>query len=91
MRDAHFQPFPVALNPDYNKIKELTKEEQEAIMGKHSALSGSTVSTVKSVPEETKTPMRKPKATQEEEEEEFFEKVDISNDEELDLADWVLG
>jgi uncharacterized metal-binding protein YceD (DUF177 family) len=43
------------------------------------------------VPEETKTPMRKPKATQEEEEEEFFEKVDISNDEELDLADWVLG
>jgi predicted ATP-dependent serine protease len=91
MRDAHFQPFPVALNPDYNKIKELTKEEQEAIMGKHSALSGSTVSTVKSVPEETKTPMRKPKAAQEEEEEEFFEKVDISNDEELDLADWVLG
>jgi replicative DNA helicase len=91
MRDAHFQPFPVALNPDYNKIKELTKEEQEAIMGKHSALSGSTVSTVKSVPEETKTPMRKPKANQEEEEEEFFEKVDISNDEELDLADWVLG
>jgi uncharacterized metal-binding protein YceD (DUF177 family) len=54
-------------------------------------LSGSTVSTVKSVPEETKTPMRKPKAAQEEEEEEFFEKVDISNDEELDLADWVLG
>ena len=91
MRDAHFQPFPVALNPDYNKIKELTKEEQEAIMGKHNALSGSTVSTVKATPEETKTPMKKSKNNAEDEEEEFFEKVDISNDEELDLADWVLG
>ena len=91
MRDAHFQPFPVALNPDYNKINELTKEEQEAIMGKHNALNGSTVSTIKAVPEETKTPMRKSKTNQEGQEEEYFEKVDISNDEELDLADWVLS
>ena len=60
-------------------------------MGKHNALSGSTVSTVKSVPEETKTPMKKPKTNQEDDEDEYFEKVDISNDEELDLADWVLG
>jgi predicted ATP-dependent serine protease len=91
MRDAHFQPFPVSLNPDYNKINELTKEEQEAIMGKHNALSGSTVSTVKATPEEAKTPMRKPKANSEEEEVEYYDKVDISNDEELDLADWVLS
>ena len=36
--------------------------------------------------------MRKPKAnTEEDEEVEYFDKADISNDEELDLADWVLS
>jgi len=33
MRDVDFNPFPVVMVPEYNKIKELSKEEQEQIMG----------------------------------------------------------
>jgi len=89
MRDAWFNPFPVRMNPEYNKVEEMTPEEQETIMGYHTAASGNV--TVKSTSEVTsgKTPLHPKKL--DEVEEIGFERVQDDDEEEINLADWVLS
>lgn len=45
MRDAWFNPFPVRLEADYNRVRELSESEKETIMASHAMASGNTKST----------------------------------------------
>jgi replicative DNA helicase len=40
MRDAYFFPFPIALDPEYNKIREMDEREKETIMAFHDLSNG---------------------------------------------------
>ena len=87
MRDAWFNPFPVRMNPEYNKVEEMSVEEQQTIMGLHAASNGVVTSTDK-IPTGGKTPMNTKK---EEEDPEFVYDIPTADDEEeINLADWVL-
>ena len=83
MRDAHFNPFPVVMVPEYNKIKELSKEEQEQIMGMHSAKTGTKVKTVSDTED-------RPKPVELDDNDEYYEPVVMDGDEQLELVDWML-
>lgn len=88
MRDAWFNPFPVRMNPEYNKVEELSVEEQVAIMGLHAAANGVVTSTDK-VPDKPtgKTPLN---TKRNEDDDSLFDKPVYDDDEEITIADWVL-
>jgi replicative DNA helicase len=95
MRDAWFHPFPVRLNSIFNKVEEIDEEEQQQIMGLHGVATGNKI--VKETSD--KTPIKdKTNAFNSEEmfdnkeiDEEEIVKIDMSNDEELDVSDWMLS
>ena len=87
MRDAWFNPFPVRMNPEYNKVEEMSAEEQLTIMGLHAASNGIVTSTDKVITG-GKTPLNTKK---DEESPDFVYDVPTGDDEEeINLADWVL-
>jgi hypothetical protein len=95
MRDAWFHPFPVAMDSEFNKVRELDEVEQQQIMAMHALSSGATPVTTSSVTAETKTaktPLssHKPKIQAEDEDELILTKDDFE-DEEIDLAPWMLS
>lgn len=95
MRDAWFHPFPVRLNSIFNKVEEIDEEEQQQIMGLHGVATGNKI--VKETGD--KTPIKdKTNAFNSEEmfdnneiTEEEIVNIDMSNDEELDVSDWMLS
>lgn len=90
MRDAWFHPFPVRMDPDFNKVRELSVEEQQQILALHQMASGSNVVTTSSVNEETSGKTRLNNKTKQDNDDEEIVDVNKFEDEEIDLADWVL-
>jgi hypothetical protein len=99
MRDAWFNPFPIRMNREYNKVSELDDEEQQQILALHGVATGNTV--VKEVPKETrpdgKTPIKRTKqsedadsAVNEIDEEEEFVPVNLDDSRELSVPDWLI-
>jgi hypothetical protein len=90
MRDAFFNPFPIAMDPEYNKVREMDKEEQEQIMGLHQMSNGATTISKPATTETQleKIPMKKQAETHEEEE--MFIVPD-EDDDEIQITDWVLS
>jgi hypothetical protein len=92
MRDAWFKPFPIAMDSDYNKVRELTPEEQDQIMAMHAMNSGATVVPTKTKIEDKnefgKTPLAGSNKT---EDDEFFEPIKFDAEEELHVEDWAIG
>ena len=85
-----FRAFPVAMDQAYNKVRELSPEEQEVIMSMHSMVTGNaTVTTTSSKDNSGKTPLNKTKEETDEDDEVIFTKFE--DDEEIDLAGWVLS
>jgi hypothetical protein len=97
MRDAWFQPFPVAMDSEFNKVRELDEVEQQQILAMHALSSGATPVTTSSVNADskaTKTPLssHKPKVEEEDkDEDELILTKDDFEDEEIDLAPWMLA
>ena len=81
MRDAWFHPFPVRIDPDYNKVRELSIEEQQQIMGIHAISNG----------DKTAKPVIKPSYMPEVEEEDMDLPFIDRTEDELSLPDWTLG
>ena len=91
MRDAWFHPFPIRMNPDYNKVEELSLQEQEQIMSMHAISKGGTVTTTSSIKDSGKTPIGSKNQDKESQiEEDDDEPVNIFVDEEIDVPDWVI-
>ena len=89
MRDAWFHPFPVGMDTEFNKVREMTAEEQSLIMSLHSMSTGTNVVPASTVPDKTgKTPLKSNNN-----EEDDFKPIDYSSleNEEIDLADWTLA
>ncbi len=91
MRDAFFHPFPIAMDPEYNKVREMDKEEQEQIMGLHQMSNGATTVTKPAASDTAleKVPMKKRNDVQEDDEEIFV--VPDNDDDEIEITDWVLS
>ena len=91
MRDAFFHPFPVAMDPEYNKVREMDKEEQEQIMGLHQMSNGATTISKPATTDTQleKIPMKKHTETHEDDEEMFI--VPDEDDDEIQITDWVLS
>ena len=94
MRDAFFAPFPVRMEPEYNKMRELSAEEQLKILAMHAMSNGQPVGTKEIDTSTTKAPkatMPKIPSTIEEAEEEFVPlNLDEEQDMSLDLSGWKL-
>jgi DNA replication initiation complex subunit (GINS family) len=101
MRDAWFNPFPIRMNREFNKVTELDEEEQNQILALHGVATGNT--TVKEVPKtdrpDGKTLIKRPSSSvhddkvfdnEVEEDEEEFIPIDLSDDRELSVPDWML-
>jgi hypothetical protein len=94
MRDAWFHPFPIRMNSDFNKVEELSLQEQEHIMSMHMISKGATVTPTSTVSNSGKTPIGSKNSDKElthELPEDEEEPVNNFPDEEIDLAGWVLG
>ena len=91
MRDAFFHPFPIAMDPEYNKVREMDKEEQEQIMGLHQMSNGATTVTKPAASDTAleKVPMKKRNDVQQDDEEIFV--VPDNDDDEIEITDWVLS
>jgi len=79
MRDAWFHPFPIAMDPIYNKVREMDEEGQQKILGMHSITTGAKV--VKT------TETAKPSFALDDDEE--ITPIDMSDDN-IELMDWNL-
>jgi hypothetical protein len=101
MRDAWFNPFPIRMNREYNKVTELDEEEQQQILALHGVATGNTV--VKEVPKtdrpDGKTPIRRPTITSNdgtvvdnvlELDEEEFVPLNLDDNRELSVPDWMI-
>jgi hypothetical protein len=98
MRDAWFNPFPVRMNREYNKVTELDEEEQQQILALHGVATGNT--TVKEVPKiDGKTPIKRPATSAFDdkvfdddsiEEPENFAPLNLDDDRELSVPEWML-
>ena len=93
MRDAYFTPFPVRMEPEYNKVRELAEEEQLQILAMHAMSNGLPVSSTKDSTPPKRNAM--PSVPVEElptsiEEDEEIPQIDTSVDMELDLSSWSL-
>ena len=95
MRDAFFAPFPVRMEPEFNKMRELSAEEQLKIMAMHAMSNGQPVGTKEIDTSTTKPPkatMPKIPSTVEEAEEEEFVPLNLEEEQDmsLDLSGWKL-
>jgi replicative DNA helicase len=93
MRDAYFTPFPVRMEPEFNKVRELTEDEQTQIMAMHAMSNGLPVNTTKdTTPKKNAMPsvpvQELPTSIEEDDE---LPVLDTSIDMELDLSGWTLG
>ena len=93
MRDAYFTPFPVRMEPEYNKVRELAEEEHLQIIAMHAMSNGLPVSSTKDSTPPKRNAM--PSVPVEElptsiEEDEEIPQIDTSVDMELDLSSWSL-
>jgi hypothetical protein len=101
MRDAWFNPFPIRMNREYNKVTELDEEEQQQILALHGVATGNTA--VKEVPKtdrpDGKTLIKRPPSSvfdenvsgsQIAEDEEEFVPLNFDDDRELSVPDWML-
>ena len=93
MRDAYFTPFPVRMEPEFNKVRELSEEEQMQILAMHAMSNGLPVTTTKDNIPPKRNAM--PSVPVEElptsiEEDEEIPTIDTSIDMELDLSSWSL-
>ena len=93
MRDAYFKPFPIAMDPEFNKVRELDPVEQETILSMHLLDNGANVSSTKKdntalVKTDGKTPINRPVVEGLKIEEEDETPVNMFVDEEIDFADW---
>jgi replicative DNA helicase len=89
MRDAYFFPFPVSLDPEYNKIREMDEREKETIMTFHDLTKGN--KTDKPTAEvKTINPIGNPVVSNDEDEEEFKPLSTDSEIDTLDLSKWSL-
>jgi len=93
MRDAYFTPFPVRMEPEFNKVRELSEDEQMQILAMHAMSNGLPVTTTKDNTPPKKNAM--PSVPVEElptaiEEDEEIPTIDTSIDMELDLSSWSL-
>ena len=101
MRDAWFNPFPIRMNREYNKVTELDEEEQNQILALHGVSTGNTV--VKEVPKtdrpDGKTLIKRPPSSVHDdkvfdnevaEDEEEFVPINFDDDRELSVPDWML-
>ena len=93
MRDAYFTPFPVRMEPEFNKVRELTEDEQMQIMAMHAMSNGLPVNTTKDTPPKKNVmpsvPVQELPTTIEEDDE--LPVLDTNIDMELDLSGWTLG
>lgn len=91
MRDAFFHPFPIAMDPEYNKVREMDKEEQDQIMGLHQMNNGATTVSKPAATDTAteKVPMKKRNESKEENEEIFV--VPDNDEDEIEITDWVLS
>ena len=93
MRDAYFTPFPVRMEPEFNKVRELTEDEQMQIMAMHAMSNGLPVNTTKDTPPKKNAmpsvPVQELPTSIEEDDE--LPVLDTSIDMELDLSGWTLG
>jgi hypothetical protein len=88
------------MNREYNKVTELDEEEQQQILALHGVATGNT--TVKEVPSSSrpdgKTPIKRPPGSAfddkvfdtEVDEEEEFTPVNLDDDRELSVPEWML-
>jgi hypothetical protein len=95
MRDAFFAPFPVRMEPEYNKMRELSAEEQLKILAMHAMSNGQPVGTKEIDTSTTKPPraeMPKLPKTLDEAEEEVFVPLNLDEEQDmsLDLSGWKL-
>jgi hypothetical protein len=97
MRDAWFNPFPIRMNREFNKVTELEEEEQQQILALHGVATGNT--TVKELPKtDGKTPIKRPASAFDDnvfdkdqvEEEDDYTPVNLDDDRELQVPDWML-
>ena len=93
MRDAYFKPFPVAMDPEFNKVRELDPVEQETILSMHLLDNGANVSSTKKdnnphVKTDGKTPINRPVVEGLKIEDDDDAPVNVFVDEEIDFADW---
>ena len=101
MRDAWFNPFPIRMNREFNKVTELDEEEQNQILALHGVATGNTA--VKEVPKtdrpDGKTIIKRPSSSihddkvfdnEVEQDEEEFTPIDLTDDRELSVPDWML-
>lgn len=87
MRDAWFPPFPVRMDPEFNKVREMTLEEQQQILALHQIANGANVVSTSEI-NNGKTPMNSKIKNDIEDDDNIV--VNNFEDEEIDLADWVL-
>ena len=80
MRDAWFHPFPIAMDPDYNKVRELDLIEQEQIMSMHAMNSGVKVTSTAD----------KLKPQVDISDDDVYEPITGFEDNEINLSDWTL-
>jgi hypothetical protein len=95
MRDAFFAPFPVRMEPEFNKMRELSAEEQLKILAMHAMSNGQPVGTKEIDTSTTKPPkatMPKIPSTVAEAEEEEFVPLNLEEEQDmsLDLSGWKL-
>jgi len=97
MRDAWFNPFPIRMNREFNKVTELEEEEQQQILALHGVATGNT--TIKELPKtDGKTPIKRPASAFDDnvfdkdqvEEEDDYTPVNLDDDRELQVPDWML-
>ena len=101
MRDAWFNPFPIRMNREFNKVTELDEEEQLQILALHGVATGNT--TVKEVPKtdrpDGKTLIKRPPSSVHDDkafdsevavDEEEFTPINFDDDRELSVPEWML-
>jgi hypothetical protein len=89
MRDAWFHPFPVRMETEYNKVRQLTEEEQSQIMAMHAMSSGAPTASTKDLVKKP-APAHMPKSPEgAPDQEEEFVPLNLDDEEmELDLSEW---
>jgi replicative DNA helicase len=91
MRDAWFNPFPVRMNREFNKISEFDEEEEKNILALHGVATGNT--TVKEIPTESrsdgKTPIKRNKNQDDLDDTEEIEIIDFDDETELNIPSYM--
>ncbi len=85
MRDAWFHPFPIAMDSDYNKVRELSLAEQEKIMSMHAMNTGAKITSTSDIKPSIDN------SVEASEEDETYEPINFEDNEEINLSGWFLG